>query len=122
LAGAWPAELSAWWYAWLAGARPAELSAWWYAWLAGARGAGRIGALAVSVPGAIGALAVSVPGASGALAVSVLGASGALAALVPGGREPDELGPGPLGGRLLGLPNCAVARTVAGQSAAQKEW
>ena len=122
----------------LAGAWHAEPSAW----LAGALRAGRIAAPTESAPGGnavldelapdeIEAPGASVPGGIAVLDASVrdgnavlgalvrdgneaLGASVPGANAVPGEREPDELGRGPLGGSLVDLSNCAVARTVAG--------
>ena len=111
----------------LAGAWHAEPSAW----LAGALRAGRIAAPTELAPDEIEAPGASVPGGIAVLDASVrdgnavlgalvrdgneaLGASVPGANAVPGEREPDELGRGPLGGSLVDLSNCAVARTVAG--------
>lgn len=88
--------------------------------MAGALRADRIAAPTASAPGGIVEPDALVPGGIAVLDASarggraVLGASVPGANEVPGGREPDELGPGPLGGSLIGLSNCAVARTVAG--------
>lgn len=73
-------------------------------------------ALGASVWGAI-----AVPDALASGGIEVLDASVLGATAVPGGRGPDERGPGRPGGRLVGLPSCAVGRTMAGRSAAQEE-